>query len=104
MDKMIYTNNSAKDKIKSVHMYDKDGIYISSFDSIADATRNIIDDSDNFDSLCACISSVCHNKGVFVKNKYRFSFDKLDQLPSHERSKYIKYKVKQIFNDNTFKI
>ncbi len=77
---LSYTNNSKKAKIKAVTMYNKEGIKIKSFESIADAARYILKPEDNFDGLCACISSVAKNKGILVKDKYRYSYDNLEFL------------------------
>ncbi len=80
----IYTNKSSTAKIKSVTMYDRNGIKIKSFQSIAEAAREISNSEDNFDSLCASISSVCNDKGSFVKSKYRFDSFK----PSNKSKNY----------------
>lgn len=74
-DKLLqYTNHSNEAKNKAVTLYDKSGIKIKRFISIAEAARFIQEPSDEFDSLCASISSVCNNKGVFVKHKYMFTY------------------------------
>jgi len=75
-----YVNNSKKSKIKSVTMYDKTGIKLKTFDSIANAARFIQEPGDNFDGLCACISSVAHGKGKFVKDKYTYSYQQQEKL------------------------
>ncbi len=75
-----YTNGSAVSKIKGVTMYNRDGKKIRRFESIASAARYIQEPHENFDVLCACISSAAHKKGIFVKNTYRFSYEDYDNL------------------------
>lgn len=70
-----YINNSSKAKIKSINMYDINDNLIKTFNSIADAARYIFTNNDNFDSLCACISSVANGKGKFVKRIYKYKFN-----------------------------
>ncbi|MCA9375310.1 GIY-YIG nuclease family protein [Candidatus Dojkabacteria bacterium] len=57
-----YENNS--DKARSKRIIRNDG---KIYDSIADAARDILEAKDNFDSICACISSVVSGKGKQVK-------------------------------------
>ena len=66
-----YDLERSKWKWVGVIMIDLDG-KISRFKNIATAARSIFNEGDNFDSLCASISSVCNNKGKLVKSKYRF--------------------------------
>lgn len=55
-------------------IYDREGRRLGRFNSIASAAREIQEPGDQFDILCACISSVAHGKGNFVKDKYMFSY------------------------------
>lgn len=66
-----YDLERSKWKWVGVTMIDSEGL-ISEFKNIASAARSIFQEGDNFDSLCASISSVCNNKGKLVKGKYRF--------------------------------
>lgn len=52
-----YINNSSKAKIKGINIFDVISGEEYSFDSIADAVRALIKDSNNFDSDCASLSS-----------------------------------------------
>lgn len=78
-----YVNNSSKAKIRKVYMYDVNGNQIKSFDSIADAAREIIKEGDNHDSLCSKISSNCRNAFVYEVYDYHFSYNDLEYLPRH---------------------
>lgn len=44
------------------------------FSNIAKAARFIYEEGDNFNSLCASISSVCNKKGKLVKKIHKFSY------------------------------
>lgn len=68
---MTYDLQRSKWKWSAVTRIDSDGKTFE-FKNIASAARSIYEEGDNFDSLCACISSVCNNKGKLVKGKYRF--------------------------------
>jgi group I intron endonuclease len=78
-----YFNGSSKSKIRKVYMYDVNGNQIKSFDSIADAAREIIKEGDNHDSLCSKISSNCRNAFVYEVYDYHFSYNDLEYLPRH---------------------
>jgi len=68
---VTYDLQRSKWKWIGVTMINSEGI-TSEFKNIATAARSIFEEGDNFDSLCASISSVCNNKGKLVKGKYRF--------------------------------
>jgi hypothetical protein len=68
---VTYDLQRSKWKWVGVTMIDSEG-NISEFKNIATAARSIYEEGDNFDSLCACISSVCRGIGKKVKGKYRF--------------------------------
>ena len=44
------------------------------YKNISDAARAIFAEGDNFDSLCASISSVCRDHGKHVKKIYTFKY------------------------------
>lgn len=82
-----YINNSSKAKVVGINLHDITGVYLQSFNSIAEAARFIsggIAVEKEFDKLCACISQSSiknsdnhndrynHVSGV-VLNKYFFS-------------------------------
>lgn len=94
-----YTNNSAKAKNKAVTMYDKFGIKLESFSSIAAAARYLQEPSDNFGGLCANISSVCNGRGMYVKSKYRFTYIG-HNLKSFSRN----YPIIQVLSNGTEKL
>jgi len=77
---VTYVNNSSKAKIKAVTMYDKEGVKIKKFNSLADAARYIFENKDSLDSLSASISGLAKGKGNLLKGKYRYSYNDLAKL------------------------
>ena len=64
-----YTNNSDKAKIISIYIFDiLKGIEIK-FNSITEAVRTLFPNYDNFDSMCAIISS-CAKKSGIIQNQF----------------------------------
>lgn len=77
---ITYTNNSSKAKAKPVTMYNKEGVRIKKFNSLADAARYIAEDGDSIDSLSASISGLTKGRGSLLKGKYRYSSNDIATL------------------------
>lgn len=78
-DKLNYTNNSNKSRIKTIYYYDLFGNYLGSFESAAECVRNLFG-TDNLSADAAMVSSVCKGKQCSFKG-YRFSQEKFEKLP-----------------------
>ena len=72
--KITYNLERSKWKWKAVEMINLQTNIHTKYQSISDATRAIFEDNDNFDSLCASISSVCRGHGKHVKKIYTFQY------------------------------
>lgn len=78
-----YENHSKDAKIKTVYLFDVYTGIEQSFRSIADACRSIITSNDNFDSVCATISSSA-KKPNFVLHRYLARYEGgIYQVPKH---------------------
>ena len=91
-----YTNRSSLAVCKKVTKYDLDGNKIKTYNSIADAARDIIEESDDFTILCSTISGLCRGHGQIIKD-FRFSYEdvsKLDKLKLFRN-----YPIIQVFPD-----
>lgn len=75
VDRMpCYVNNSSKATNRKVEILDTVSGLSKIYNSIADAARSICEPQDNFNSICASISVVCHNKGKLVKHRYKCKY------------------------------
>lgn len=66
--------NSSKATNRKVEILDTVSGLSKIYNSIADAARSICEPQDNFNSICASISVVCHNKGKLVKHRYKCKY------------------------------
>jgi hypothetical protein len=86
--KLNYINNSSKSRNRKVTMYTKLGKKIKTFNSIADAARELMTKNDSFDSLCANISKVASSTNYSLKDKYLFSYEDKDIIENTSKRKY----------------
>ena len=66
--------NSSKATNRKVEILDTVSGLSKIYNSIADAARSICEPQDNFNSICASISVVCHNKDKLVKHRYKCKY------------------------------
>lgn len=72
--KITYNLERSKWKWRSVEMTNLQTNESKTYKNISDAARIIFVEGDNFNSLCAAISSVCRGHGKHVKKIYTFKY------------------------------